>query len=85
MIVCNNVCVGICTRAPEHGYLCVYIIYICACVYVAVVCACILYICACVYVVMAQTYSAPQTAVERPHSASRYGYIGLEVVVIDKT
>ena len=67
VIVCNNVCVGICTRAPERVYLCVY------------------NICACVYVVTAQTYFAPQTAVERPHRVSRYGHSGLELVIIDKT
>ena len=67
VIVCNNVRVGICTRAPERVYLCVY------------------KICACVYVVTAQAYFAPQTAVERPHSVSRYSHIGLEVVIIDKT
>ena len=78
-------CVWVSVRVHPSVCICACILYICACVYVAVVCACILYICACVYVVMAQTYSAPQTAVECPHSASRYDHIGLEVVIIDKT
>ena len=43
------------------------------------------YIYARVCMLSAQTYSAPQTAVECPHSASRYDHIGLEVVIIDKT